>query len=194
MNILTMEEKMEHFTSITIENALKHSADVLEDYRKSAEKRFEAHKANQQKAAEEEEKMAKEGVKRQASKEFTMEQLHIRRKHNHKQEELKEKLFAEVAQMLEDFKGTEQYKELLVRYINEAKKLAGDNEIHMYIDSTDEGIKAYLEQTTGVELAISEISLGGGIKAEIPSRNMLIDNAFASKLEEIREKYIIGIN
>lgn len=191
---MSMEEKMEHFTSITIENALKHSADVLEEYRKNADMRFEAHKINQQKAAKDEEKIAKEGVKRNASKEFTMEQLHIRRKHNHKQEELKEKLFNEVQEMLEEFKTTEEYRKLLIKYVNEAKKLAGDNEINMYIDSSDEKYKDFIKEETGIMVSVSEMALGGGLKAEIPSRNMLIDNTFSSKIEEIRDKYVIGTN
>ena len=191
---MSMEEKMEHFTSITIENALKHSADVLEEYRKNADMRFEAHKINQQKAAKDEEKIAKEGVKRNASKEFNMEQLHIRRKHNHKQEELKEKLFNEVQEMLEEFKTTEEYRKLLIKYVNEAKKLAGDNEINMYIDSSDEKYKDFIKEETGIMVSVSEMALGGGLKAEIPSRNMLIDNTFSSKIEEIRDKYVIGTN
>lgn len=191
---MSMEEKMEHFTSITIENALKHSADVLEEYRKNADRRFEAHKIDQQKAAENEEKIAKEGVKRNASKEFTMEQIHIRRKHNHKQEELKEKLFNEVKKMLEEFKTTEEYRKLLIKYVNEAKKLAGENEINMYIDSSDEKYKDFIKEETGIMVSISEMALGGGLKAEIPSRNMLIDNTFSSKIEEIRDKYVIGTN
>ena len=54
----------------------------------------------------------------------------------------------------------------------------------IYINPSDADRKEELERETGAKLTISSIEFGGGIRAVIHSRNMLMDESFASRLEQ----------
>lgn len=188
---MKIEEKLKHFTVVTIENVQNKCDMELEKYKSEQDERFERHKAEALRLAALQEKTMKEQIERKASKEYTMEQLHIRRKINHKQDELREKLFADVESKLMEFKQGLDYKLYLVRQIKKAKEFAGEEQIHIYIDKTDEYMKAELESECKVALQVSSYHFIGGIRAELPDRNILIDNTFETRLEEEREKFLI---
>ena len=54
-------------------------------------------------------------------------------------------------------------------------------------------MKLELERECEVNLCISKYSFKGGIRAELPDRNILIDNTFETRLEEEREKFLIVV-
>ena len=152
---------------------------------------FEAHKKECIEKHKLAESVEADSIRRKASKDYTTEQLHIRRKINHKQEELKNKLLAEVEALLEGFFTKEDYKKLLISQINEAVKVARGEEIRIFLDARDISLKAELEKACGIELIADGRTFYGGIKAEIPKKNILIDNSFESKLENWKETYLI---
>ena len=45
----------------------------------------------------------------------------------------------------------------------------------------------------GIRLLINENIVKGGMRAEIPSKNILIDNTFETKISEAKEKFIITL-
>ena len=59
----------------------------------------------------------------------------------------------------------------------------------VYINPSDADKKQGLEQETGVELTVSSIDFGGGVRAVIRSRNILVDESFVTKLEQ-EETYL----
>ncbi len=190
---MKIEKKLKHFTTVTIENVQNKCDMELAEYKAEQDTRFERHKKEALRLAALEEKSLREQIERKASKEYTMEQLHIRRKINHKQDELREKLFADVESRILQFKQGADYKSYLIRQIKKAKAFAGDEEICIYIDVEDEYMKLELERECEVNLCISKYSFKGGIRAELPDRNILIDNTFETRLEEEREKFLIVV-
>lgn len=191
MTVLTTEEKLHHFNSIILESTQAECNDAFEEYKKSMDKYFEAHKKECIEKLKLEESVEADRIKRKASKEYTTEQLHIRRKINHKQEELKNKLLAEVEALLEDFFTKEEYKKLLVNQIEAAVNVARGEEINIFLDARDKALKAWLEAACKRELIVDGRTFYGGIKAEIPKKNILIDNSFESKLDNWKETYLI---
>lgn len=188
---MTTEEKLHHFNSIILESTQAECDKAFEEYKQSMDKYFEAHKHECIEKHKLEESVEADNIKRTASKEYTTEQLHIRRKINHKQEELKNKLLAEVEALMEAFFTTEDYKKLLIKQINDAVKVARGEEIHIFLDAKDRRLKEELEAACNIQLIADGRTFYGGIKAEIPKKNILIDNSFESKLDNWKETYLI---
>ena len=105
------------------------------------------------------------------------------------QNELKNKLFEEVRAMTEEYMKTEAYKELLVSYIAKAARFADGNSLIIYINSSDEDKKEFLEKRTGMTVTVSEEDFLGGIRSIIPGRNILIDHSFSGALEKEYEEF-----
>lgn len=190
---MKVEEKLKHFTTVTIESVQSKCDAEFKEYKSELDEKFERHKKEALRLAALEEKNLKENIERKASKEYTMEQLHIRRKINHKQDEIREKIFSDVEMRLKTFRETEEYKSYLVRQIKKAVSFAGNEDIYIYIDEADEYMKEVLEKECKVTLFISDYCLKGGIRAELPGRNILIDNTFATRFEEEKEKFLVVI-
>lgn len=190
---LNIEDKLKHFTTVTIENVQNKCDQSLEEYKAELDVVFERHKGEAIRLSALEEKTLRDAIERKASKEYTMEQLHIRRSINGKQNELKAKLFADVEKQLEVYRQSDEYKDYLVRQIKKAVRFARGEELHIYIDKGDEYMKTELEKRCNVELSVSEHTFKGGIRAELPNRNILIDNTFETKLEEEKEKFLIVV-
>lgn len=188
---MTTDEKLRHFTTVILESTQKQCEQALEEYKNKLNQYLEEHKTEAIKQKKLEEDIEADRIKRKASREYTTEQLHIRRKINHKQEELKHKLLDEIKAMLEEFFKTEDYKKLLIKQIEDAKKVARGEVIAIYIDIRDEALKTELEKAAGGELIMDGRAFFGGIKAEIPKKNILIDNSFESKLDNWMESYLV---
>ena len=181
---MTIEEKLQHFTMVTIESVHEECEKSLEEFKKEQDWKFETHK---------EQHLKEVRIREKASKEYTCEQLHIKRKINHKQNELKNKLFSLVEDELEKFKETDKYKQLLINQIKEALYMAGEDEVIVYIGETDANLIEELYTQCAIKPLISRNISKGGIRAEIPTKNMLIDNTFETKISEAWEKFIITL-
>ncbi len=186
---MTTEEKLQHFLNASIEDAQNRSQKMISDYKEALAKIADEHKAETLKKAELQIKVEEDKLQRNRNKEISKQVLHIKRKITKKQAELKDKLFVEVAHMLEEYMSTEDYTKLLVKEIKEAVDIAGESDVTIYIDPADSESLSKLEMMTGASLTISEYPFMGGTRAVIRDRNILIDNSFAKKLEEAKENF-----
>ena len=107
----------------------------------------------------------------------------------HTMEELKEALFGEVSTKIRDFMSTSEYETYLCQKIKEAQDFAENDEIHIFLSSTDRERLDVLIQKTGISLQVSGEDFIGGIRAEIPHKNILIDNSFAANLDAMRKEF-----
>lgn len=190
---MTIEEKLQHFTMVTIESVHEECEKSLEEFKKEQDWKFETHKEQHLKEVRIKEKTLRDAIERKASKEYTYEQLHIKRKINHKQNELKARLFQLVEDRLNEFRKTKDYKELIIKEIKDANNIARDSQLDVYIGSSDEYLIADIYMACGITPLLSEHITKGGMRAEIPSKNILIDNTFETKISEAKEKFIITL-
>lgn len=186
---MTNEEKLLNFRITTMEAARKQSADILEAYTKSLEEAFEEHRARKEQQAELILKAEKDNLKRRKNKELSLDQIQVRHEVTNKREELKTKLFTGVKDLLANYMETPAYEELLRKQIRKDVMFAKREEVIIYIDPADQGLKHSLEAATGVALTVSEYSFGGGTRAVLPKRNILIDDSFVTKIEEEYQKF-----
>lgn len=175
---MTIEEKLQHFYDSSVEEAYQEAAQMIEEHKKNLDAMLSEHKKSRRQSAEAEVKAEAENARREVNKALSAQQLMIKRNWTKKQNELKDKLFAEVQNLLEDFVKTPEYDSYLCRKIKDAQDFAGEDELHIYLTPSDSSRLESISQKTGAELRLADEEFIGGIRAIIPGKNILIDNSF----------------
>lgn len=186
---MTTEEKLQHFLDFCMEDARSRSTKMLDEYTAALEQTFAEHKEDAKRRLEEQVVLESERIEREINKRLSLEQIGIKRELGKKQDELKDMLFVELKDKLAEFTETEDYIKLLERQIKEAKELAGTEPVTIYIDPADGDKINHLAFDSSADIQISQYSFLGGIRAVIPSRHILIDNSFETKLEEAKRDF-----
>lgn len=181
---MKIKEKMEVFRKFTIEEASNESEASLRDFRSSCDRKLEAFRKNRQAEMEQIFQVEEAKIRREANHEISREVLRQKRSVDSCKREWKARLFGQVRELLAEYQKTEGYQEYLAAKIAMARELAGEEEAIIYINPSDAEKKEALEAASGVSLTVSAIDFGGGIRAVIRSRNILIDESFATKLEQ----------
>lgn len=186
---MTLDEKLEHFYSSVIDSATKQNIEIVEDYKKILQKNFDDRKEVALRKAEANYRMASDNIIRERNRRLSAETMEIRRKVLERTAEITDQIFDEVRQKINDFMQTPAYDELLSTQIIQAKTFAKGDVITVYINPSDENKIPELEKRTGITLTLSNRDFIGGIRAVIPSHNILIDNSFFTKLEEAKTNF-----
>ena len=189
VSTMTTEEKLQHFTTYAMEEARNKSDAMIREYTDAMRKIFEEHQEKKRRQEELEIKTETDRLVRENNKQFSEEQIEIKRTLSKKQDELKEKLFVEVKDLLANFAETREYHQMLVKQLREAREFAGGDEVILYIDPSDAQKKYSIESEVGAPVTVSEYSFMGGTRAVLPGRNILIDNSFESKLAGAKESF-----
>lgn len=186
---MTIDEKLSHFYDVTIEDAQAKAAGILEEHRKALAQMTEKHKADSQENAQVQIKAETANARREINKALSAEQLTIKRDWTKKQNELKEKLFAEVKTQLENFRNTPYYPAYLESKIKEALDFAEQDKINIYISPEDSALLPDLVERTKAFITVSAEDFLGGIKATIPHKNILIDHSFAGNFQAVYKEF-----
>lgn len=186
---MTIDEKLSHFYDVTIEDAQAKAAGILEEHRKALAQMTEKHKADSQENAQVQIKAETANARREINKALSAEQLTIKRDWTKKQNELKEKLFAEVKTQLENFRNTPDYPAYLESKIKEALDFAEQDKINIYLSPEDSALLPDLVERTKAFITVSAEDFLGGIKATIPHKNILIDHSFAGNFQAIYKEF-----
>lgn len=186
---MTTEEKLQHFLDFCMEDARTRSSKMLDEYIAALEDAFVEHQADSKRRAEEEVAMESERIEHETNKKLSLEQIGIKRELGKKQEELKDKLFVELKNKLEQYMESPQYMKLLEKQIRHAKEFAGDEPVVIYIDPADQPKLNRLALHASADIKVSDYSFQGGTRAVIPGRHILIDNSFLTKLSEAKHDF-----
>ena len=111
-------------------------------------------------------------------------QMEIREKTGKLLRELDEKLYSEVKGKLERFMATGEYERYLVEQVKKILAFADGDDVVIYIDPEDVARKGTVSAGANTALTVSEYSFGGGVRAVIEKRGILIDQSFDTKLKE----------
>lgn len=186
---MTIEEKLQHFYDTSVEEAKKQASRELEAHQNKLSEMLSEHKKARTQDAQAEISAETENAKREVNKALSARQLTLRRSWNAKQNKLKDKLFTEVKDCLQEFMGTPEYEAYLCRKVREAAAFAGDDEIFIYLSPEDSDHQHSVTAQTGFPVQISEKSFLGGIKASIPGKNILIDNSFMEAYQRAYKEF-----
>ncbi len=181
---MQIKEKLEVFQKFTINVANSESDALIREYEETCERELEEFRRNRQTEMEHKFQMEETAIRRELNRKVSEEVVRQKRLLDACKRQWEEKLFEKVKILLEKYQQTEDYLNYLTAKIKMAKEVAGDEEITVYIDPADADKKGRLERESGVELTVSNMEFGGGIRAVIRSRNILIDESFVTKLEQ----------
>lgn len=187
---MTLEEKILNMQASSMEQARAEGNAIIDSHREALEKLFSDHKAEAIRQSETRIKAEATNARLSYNQATAKYQLELKRRQGKVQQELKDKVFEEAEQLVDEFMKTEAYDEFLFKCIRKAKKFAGKEEITIYINPTDEKKRAELEDAARVRLTVSAEDFKGGIRAVIRSRNILIDNSFKTQLRNEYDKFL----
>lgn len=186
---MTIDEKLQHFYDVSLDEAREDAAKAIQDHKEYLQQVLEEHKQSRTQTAEAEVKAETEHVRREVNKALSAEQITLKRDWSLRQNELKEALFTEVRNKALQFAATPEYEAYLCRRIKEAKDFAEEDEIQIYLSSGDKALLDSLSAKAACPLQVSSEDFLGGIRAEIPAKNILIDNSFATNLAAMRKEF-----
>ena len=112
---MTIDEKLQHFYEVSLEEAREDAAQAIQEHKKLLSEKLEEHRQLSRQNAEAEVKAETEHVRREVNKALSAEQITLKRDWSKKQEELKEALFGEVSTKIRDFMSTPEYETYLCR-------------------------------------------------------------------------------
>ena len=189
---MNTEEKLQHFYDLSIESAKEDAQKLIDTQQNALDQLFDEHIETKHRQAEAELKAESDKLKRDFNKDISSEQLKIKRQLSEVQNNLREKLFLEVSEKLSAFKDTPDYKDMLLRQVKDAVDFSDGDDMNIYIDPSDEKYLAVLkEQFTNSNIAfyVSKELFGGGMRAVIRSKNILIDDSFLTMKNDAKEKF-----
>ena len=125
---MTIEEKLQHFYDTSVAEAQTEAENTLEAHKKSLEEMLEKHKESRKMDAEAQIKAETENATREVNKALSAEQLTLRRDWTAKQNELRNELFVEVKNHLEDFMESPRISGLSLYKNPEGKRICGNDE------------------------------------------------------------------
>ena len=177
-----------------MEEARAEANAIIKQHEDALRSVFEQHQIEARRQSETRVRAESVTAKQQLNMAMSKAQLELKREMGKIQTELKTELFEEVQLKLLAFMRTEEYKEVLIRYIEKAAQFASGMAMTIYINPSDADKKTYLEERTGMTLTISKVDFIGGVRAVVPEKNVLVDYAFKGALENescLYGKYII---
>lgn len=186
---MTTEEKLQNFYTASIESAKKDAQALLDEHKAALDKIFQEHQEMKNRQAEAELKAEADKIKRETNKKISAAQLAIKRSLSKKQEDLKEQLFVEVRNKLTAYMDTPDYEQFLYQKCRQAMEFAAGEEVILYIDQADSIHQHSLMQKLGVKPELSGEIFMGGMRAVIPSKNILIDNSFKTLLADAQARF-----
>ena len=184
---MTNEEKITHIRTAAMEEARAEANAIIKQHEDALRSVFEQHWIEARRQSETRVRAESVTAKQQLNMAMSKAQLELKREMGKIQTELKTELFEEVQLKLLAFMRTEEYKEVLIRYIEKAAQFASGMAI--YINPSDADKKTYLEERTGMTLTISKVDFIGGVRAVVPEKNVLVDYAFKGALENEYQKF-----
>ena len=186
---LTNEEKITHIRTAAMEEARAEANAIIKQHEDALRSVFEQHQIEARRQSETRVRAESVTAKQQLNMAMSKAQLELKREMGKTQTELKTELFEEVQLKLLAFMRTEEYKDVLIRYIEKAAKFASGMAMTIYINPSDADKKTYLEERTGMTLTISKVDFIGGVRAVVPEKNVLVDYAFKGALENEYQKF-----
>ena len=186
---MNTEEKLSHFRDICAADTRGRAEKMLAEQQAALDARSAAHKAEALHRQSMQLQVEAVRIANEQNKEYSLRRTEIRKKINAVHEDLKDCLFVELRDRLANFMETPDYLTLLKEQIRAAKAFAGDDAVRIYLDPTDEALLPRLNLELHTDLLISRYSFLGGTRAVIPSKNILIDNSFATKLDDARAAF-----
>lgn len=186
---MNTEQKLEHFLNVSIQTANKKNEESFLKYKENLNTTFEDHKKEIQQSSKDSISNKKSLIKQTIRREYSSKESEVRRSLINERNSIKNQIFKEVDQLIDDFRKSEEYITYLEGRIKYIDSVIDDVEADIYVDSDDSHLAEKLEKKTGHKISVYNHNFSGGIRAIIPSKNILIDETIKTKIDDIYENY-----
>jgi vacuolar-type H+-ATPase subunit E/Vma4 len=186
---MTLDEKLDNFYQSAIDDATSKSVEILDQYDKTLQDFYNERKDAANTKAASILKIETDNLLREKNKNLSNESLSIKRKLSEKSQELIDSLFVDILEKVKAFLQTSAYKDILVKQINETIEFANGNDITIYINASDVDKKEELEKIIGRQVEVSDTDFIGGTRCIVPSKHILIDNSFLTRMKEEKTNF-----
>ena len=184
---MTNEEKLLLFYDNSLDSAREEARKQTEERKAALEKLFREHKEEKLRQAKIELDSEEQRIRRENNARLAGEQLKIRHQLAEKTHEIKERVFADVEERLNQFKKSPDYSTYLMECIRKAMEEMNvtPSQITFYMDPSDAALAASISERCGVKIELTDEKILGGIQSRLNGKNVLIDDSFSSRLSEI---------
>lgn len=184
---MTNEEKLQLFYDNSLDSAREEARKQTEERKEALEKLFQEHKADKLRQAKIELDSEEQRIRRENNARLAGEQLKIRHQLAEKTHEIKERVFTDVKNRLDQFKKSPEYSAYLMTCIRKAMDQMNvmPSQITFYMAPSDAGLVDQISERCGVTIELADEKILGGIQSRLNGKNVLIDDSFASRLSEI---------
>lgn len=186
-------EKLDIFYRAAVETAKEQGEAITAESEADCRRQLLDYEEQKKKQQEARERIVAERVRKEVNREVSAILLEQKREYHNVQEQKKEQLFARVEERLAAYRKTDAYVSLLAQRIKKAVDFADGEELTVYLDAGDGELLPQLrtaqEGHPNCTVTVGSERFGGGIRAAIPAKNILVDEAFGSRLHEEREKF-----
>ena len=186
---MTLEEKLAKFSETLAKETQKQSEKAVNDYRHTLETNFERHKEEAFRHSDLQIKHAYNTAKKDKVKFLASAKFNIKKALRKRTNDLKESLYEETLNRLKEYKNSENYLELLKKFISQVEKYAGGKNYGIYVDRSDEKLIEKLKEYTDAPISVSTSSLIGGICGILPENKVILNLSFADRLRDEVEKF-----
>ena len=188
---MAAEEKLDYFYGSIMDALKEKNEGEIGSMREKLEKDLEDYKKEHGREIEMQERLHRDEIKRDLQKKFAAEKLKVRRELSEKEAVIVGKLFDEVGEKLDEFRATPAYRDALKDCIARILDFAEGEEAVIILCAGDAALKDELEAECGTPLVVSDLHFNGGVQAEIPSRNIFINDSYSSIMWEKKKAYVL---
>ena len=183
---MTIDERVAHLQEAAMEEARAKANAIVKQHEQTLTNVLNQHKGEANRQSDVRIKAETVSARQQQNMAVSKAQLELKREYGKRQKELKQELFQEVLKELQEFMKTDEYKELLVAYIEKAARFTNGEDLKIGVAPPRKRAdkKEWLEERTGMTLTVSKENFVGGVRAVVKGRNVLIDHAYKGALEE----------
>lgn len=191
-----VEEKLENFTRTVMMEATEKRKKILQQAEEYKERVLEKKELEFLEQAYE--TIQKEIRKVQKEKHEMISRAIIERKRAlfQKREEIVEEVFDNLARKINAFQQTDEYKQYLLKSIEEGMMTVGEGEIIVYLNHSDihfaDTFKEKLGKKFGKSITIKEeqYDMIGGCRVLNKTKNILVDLSFKSKIQHQKDQFL----
>lgn len=182
-------EKLDIFYKAAMDAANMQSETILEEQKQIYQREIHDYEMEKQRNWKEKKKQRETLLRREANRMIQKEVMQQKQAYYDAAEAKKQEIFAAVEQRLEAYRLTASYEQQLERLVEQAVSFAEGAELVIYLSPSDRERKTELEQNTRQQVRIDEDEFGGGIRAVIKEKNILMDESFHRRLQQQWEQY-----
>jgi len=192
MDMEKINEKLNRFTEIVLQEASGKARKILEYARREKEEKLQEHEVVFLSDAYQKIHEALADIEKESNSIYSCKLLEAKRLLYNKRNEISDRVFDSVMKKLEEYRKTEEYADKLGQFIEKGLAEVGEGEIRIIVDEEDLTKAAETVNKTGrtAKIEKSTDSLKGGCIVVNETRGLLADYSFRNRLETQKKAFL----